>query len=663
MSRSVNLLRDANLSRAARYHHAWTGRGPAGALRPGPDGFQFTSSEPVACAALAQHIHAKGGKHYRVEVFVECRTHPRADTVSDARGFVLEVWPRANGRLVRGCGWRRVLTRSDRAVLLGGYVRLPESADGLRISFGLMNASGTARVQLARVLRILAPEAESHPLAVPPPVSVYSAPRRTHSVAVISERDTGLAQVIGQNLEIGEVRTWRARDWHADIPAVDTLIIRGDVPPSALDSMRTLLEWGRQGLVIVSLPIFARLAGKALTLRRVEQEDDPIHARVAHANFITSGFALWDVFPFAWSGRAPGWQVQRQYKLGQRFKAFCRRHGWITVLESMCDADATSGRPICLYKQLDGGGVIALDLEPLDQPMPGVGQEDALALHLLANICGLSPASIGQFTVPASDEEAFRRDVAELAVRFDGVRVETQPGGQQLVMAGEWKPSGDMRRAILVRSGFRGDDFEAIYGCLQFIKQLVRPPPHTWRSAVELFADFRVLWSPLHADCDWHWGFSRVHERPKHAKGAGASGDVGLSERRVATLIDVVTSRRPDARIIVSAAGHLASPALAALVTVDPLAFDSRLRSRAAQAGTTLIRLEVPGDCATFIANSIQRTGLVAALLGELFALHRRGGNFARSGQPPMAPRDVLPNAAARAGRLAATPPHRSFLE
>ncbi len=759
--RSANLLKDPQFTLSRPLARAWRRCASRAAVRIDGDGAAIECDSPQEHAGLSQIAAIKGGRHYRIDLVLSgTASLAAAGRRREAGGIGFEL------RVLRGRraasragapGWRRLVHAADEPTMLTAYFKAPDAADRIEVRVGCFEAAGTVRLHLARLMRIVKPEAFSHVLALPAPSYAYPLPRRVESVAIydaeqgsgLRTQDSGLrTQESGFGVQdllrrrLGEhnVCVLDGDSFGSGAADADALILRGDAPPRGLRSLKTLCEWGKRRLVIVSLPVFASLSRGAATLRTVEQEDDPIHARVVFANFITRGLALADVFPYAWTGRAAGWQVQRQFKLGARFKELCRREGWITVLESLCESEANSHRPICLYQPIDGGGVVVLDLDPIDDPgarrdsrtsdpgarrdsrtsglrtsglrtsdpgarrdsrtsgfrtsgsrtsVASIGSCDgrsSLAMYLLGNVLGFEQWSAGQYTVPASDGQTFRTEVAELAVRFSGVRVHGSPGPlsaktRQLVRLGgddDLRPAAD-RPLILIRTGLSGDDFEAVYGAFYFAKQLVRPPPYDCPYADELLAAYRLAWIPLCTDWNWAWGLER---RVRPARGtlpdgiAAGDGDwldglLDVRAERVATLIDVATVRRHRSRIVFAArtdlwqqAGsardvlrrsigrrfHVVGPPGADLddhrdrdwrfndptldIDIDPAQFCSELHRTLLAAGTTLIRLEVPGCPGDFVAHSIWRTEWAASLLEQVVGLQIGGVVVNRSGAP-----------------------------
>jgi hypothetical protein len=251
----------------------------------------------------------------------------------------------------------------------------------------------------------------------------------------------------------------------------------------------------------------AKLARERLSLRRIEQDDDPIHAKVTYANYATRGFALNDVLAYAWRGTAIGSFVQNQFRRTGALKAFCEKHGFVTLLQSVCDRDVTSDRPICLYKETAGGGLFVLDVEPCESEA-STFSEPVLAVHLLLSILGQAQHSLGQYTIPVEDEAELRDTIREMDVRFEHFVVHdadlpVDEVVEQLVTIGRDDESLGRplkpKPVVLVRSGLTTGDVESVYGSLLWFKQFVRMEPHRCPYIEQLASQFRLAWIPLAA--------------------------------------------------------------------------------------------------------------------------------------------------------------------
>ncbi|MFQ5492158.1 MAG: hypothetical protein ACE5GE_15690, partial [Phycisphaerae bacterium] len=337
-------------------------------------------------------------------------------------------------------------------------------------------------------------------------------------------------------------------------------------------------------------------------------------------------------------------------------RKFCRRHGFEVVLQSVCNTDGTSDCPVCLFKATEGGAIVVLDVDPVEQPPTNFNEPD-LALYLLLNALGADQTTLGQYVSPATSEKRFRDEVAELGQRLPALVVRGQsnpdlPRPDQFVELGAADESFGLPRPprplILIRSGLAGDDLDGVYGTMLWLKSLVRPYPYTCPYTLELISRFRLAWLPLcapyHPDNGWR----------RHDDTAALEMDMDTDPDTLGAIIDITHTPGPHMRWIVSdpTLRRRLQAQLPDLVdrmlnkrffgrgvlhdrpTGDPSnrpwgfqkilphvvadtdgAFDTKFHKQAIAAGATAIRLEFPGPPAYLATDSIRRTDLVAQSL------------------------------------------------
>ena len=83
----------------------------------------------------------------------------------------------------------------------------------------------------------------------------------------------------------------------------------------------------------------------------------------------------------------------------------------VTTLVSETSMDESTGRPVALFKQTEGGGVLARDLDPLLAPT-GLEEQANPALVMLGNLLGRGSVGLGQFADPQLSLEMRRRQYA-----------------------------------------------------------------------------------------------------------------------------------------------------------------------------------------------------------------------------------------------------------
>jgi len=483
-----------------------------------------------ASVIWSQTVRCKPKQHYRIELRGACDL--RAG--SESAGLVLTVEPQSEGR--RGGASRSTpgLHHASNPVTVRTYYETPPDIKELRISVGIVNARGTADLHRVRVMEILEPEHASHVLAVPPPPLSLPAPKAARTAVICTDAgDRTVVRLLSMVLGEANVSQVSAAKFRPQGLSADAVLLPDDKPPRSIRSLKTLKVMAADRIVVISLAAFAKLAGPGVSLRRVEQEDDPIHATVAYAGWPTRGFALRDAFPYAWCGDKPGSFVQRHFKRTAAMKAFCKKHGFTPLLTSLCDRDVTSYRPAALYRPTQGGGLFVLDIDPIEHE-GSTFCEPAAAMVLLLNVLGRHQVCLGQYVVPQRSAAEFRTSIREMAERFDPfvVHDEDVPNNEvtdQLVTIGREGDSFGLplksKPLILVRSGLAVGDMESVYGALTWFKQFVRMEPYECPYAARLASRFRFAWVPLCADWEPGDGWRRSGDRTGRAKTLFAPND------------------------------------------------------------------------------------------------------------------------------------------
>jgi len=666
----ANALRNPTFSRGKADPLAWvwstTGKSARWFRQPAGSGGRVAGmhleiAQAPADAFWSQTVACKAGEYYRVEATVSCEA--LADEGSG--GFVVQLQPMNDERDV-GESWttpgihRAVEPTTVRAVFLA-----PQGVRRVRLTAGLARAQGVAAIHEVRFIRILEPDEVAHLMALPPPGYALRDRPAAVTVCVCSTGVEGrpITRILRETLGHAKVQELSPSALAAsDDARADALLLPDPEPPPSVRSLAGLFRLAAKQIVVISTPAFATLSQDRLRLRRIEQADDPIHAKVMYGDGATHGFALHDVFAYAWPGRTPGSFVQNQFRKTADSKAFLEKHGLDVLLASMCDQDSTSEHPIALFKRTEHGALFVLDIEPAEAAASTRG-EPVLAVHLLLSILGRPPSGLGQFAAPVERESGFRAMIRDLADRFEHfvVHDEDVPAAevvQQLVTIGREDRTFGLplkpKPLILIRTGLRAGDFESIYGALLWLKQLIRMPPYVCPYAAPLTSRFRLAWVPCAAPWDGRDGWRR------RGIGPAVETDLELEDGTLAALIDVVSRPINRVRAVLPGADedyarygywlprladafpaghHIAYtvPDGAGFgdrtayawrqvrhrveVRTDESAFHEVIHHSAARAGADLVRLEVPGGEADFTACSIQRTDLVATVLEHVVGL------------------------------------------
>ncbi len=681
MPERFNQIRNADYSEGVKRPRGWTWSADLASVTAesveADDGASrdivITSEDEQASGFYTQRVRCKAEHWYRIEAVMTCA----CETAIDDGGAMLCVRPLIEGEET-GPVRLAVVTRSVGPETLRGYYRVPEGAKAFEVGVGVAGATGEVRLHSALVIPNIEPDVASNPLALPPPPYTYAAPRKVRRICVCDDKaeNRPLVAMLRTRFRKALVEHHRTDQLPLSTLQADALIVAGSKPPAGMRSLSALEREGANRLVIVSLEAFAKIVGGDLKVRAVDQPDDPIHAKVVWANFITRGFALRDAIP--WTSPSSDRRVfrQRHIRRGATVTRLRKTHGYETILESETDSDSTSDHPICLYKEIAGGGVVILDTDAVET-LPTTQDETGLAALMLLNMLGVDQAAVGQYTVPVDTENAWYRLLREFAERYAAVRLSGADRCDMMLEVGASQETFGLspapRPVLLIRTGLTGDDFAGMYGCMTYLKHLVRNAPYETPFARDLLGGFRLAWVPLCAP----YGVASSHEAAGAMTGEFQSGSI-------AAVVDVTDTSRRSLRIAYGAsnaaykrhadllpqlaecfaAGRFFYRAvddgealsrrdtlrwrqenLLPTVELDPESFDSEFHRAAADAGANLIRVEIPGSSRDFICNSIWRTDQVASTLEHVIGAHygilaanRTANRVVFDGHPPLAP-------------------------
>ena len=667
MTDDVNIIHNADFrtGRAAPQRWVWLGNARNNGwerLDDDPAGLsmRITSRKPTGVATWRQDVACKPGEFYRVDATMRCELLANDETA----GAVLTIQPISRGRPKGEARVTPAIHRSDDPTVIRAIYQAPEGVKRVRISIGVTQATGTMDLGTVRFISIIEPDEICHPLAVPPPSTAVRPPRIASTVCICASDSeprptaTRLAEYFGRsNVEVVPPQLLKQRAQDAD-----ALLLLDPTPPPIASSLVALNKLAAKHIVVISLPAFAKLAGTSLVMRRIVQHDDPIHAKIAFANHATRGFALHDTFPFALENPEDGSFAQHQFRKTKKLEAFCKKHGFVVQLLSMCSRESTSDQPIGLYKETKGGGLYVLDVDPIDT-MGSSMSEPAPAMHLLLTILGRGQTGMGQFSTPVRTEVEFRDVIREMPLRHERITlhdadVPTAKVTEQLVTIGREDESFGLplrpKPVILVRSGLISGDVESVYGALRWIKELVRAEPFPCPYISELATRFRLAWVPLVAPWQVRDGWRRSGKPPTLPTTLDVDGN------ELAAVIDVVSC--PVHRIrVVSARNDDAFARLSTWlpqvhskfqpgeyfaltvgdgdvftdrsrrawrvvtndvhVVSDKDSFTDRIHTDALASGAQVLRIEIPGDDADFAAQSIHRIDLTATLIEQVVGM------------------------------------------
>jgi len=622
-------------------------------------GMHVEIEQPSGDGFWSQTVVCKPKEYYRVEAVMRCAL----DGGDETTGFIIRLQPLVDDRAAGDPLITPGIHRTQGSFNVRAIFQAPDGVRRARISVGVNKARGSAVIHEVRFIRILEPDEVSHVMALPPPGHALSGAAIARQVHVCSataaERTVTriLRTYLGEkNVSIGSPQTT------PNLPALSALLLPDATPPSFVRSTTNLLKLASDRIVIISTSAFAALSNNVPSLRRIEQIDDPIHAKVVFADYFTRGFALHDVFSFAWEGRAGGSFVQHQFRKSTEFESFCKKLKLETFLASMCDKDVTSERPIGLFKLTKRGALFVLDIEPAECGASS-RNEPVLAVHLLLSVLGRPVIGLGQFISPMTTETAFRGLMREMHDRFQHFTlhdedVPTAEVTDQLVTIGGEDQSFGLplkpKPVILVRSGLTCGDVESVYGAWLWFKQLIRMPPYTCPYVAQITSRYRLAWVPCVAAWAGQVGWRRSGTAP------ATEMDIDTEESELAAVIDIVS--RPVNRVrVVVPSDHdqyaryafwlpqvfesFSAGRQFALTVPDGATFSNRtdyawrpvhhrleviansemlddaFHKSAAQTGADIVRIEVPGCDLDFAAQSIHRTDVAATVLEHVIGL------------------------------------------
>lgn len=695
MAADLNRIRNPDFRKGRKAPTAWkwqvlSGRAAINRVAPpdpgGPHALRILAHE-ASSAFLSQEVVFIPNKWYRIETVATC------DLSTRNGGLILRLAHKSDD----DSGTRTLETdpviRTKAPHVIRAFFHVPGNVRRATVSVGVVAASGEAEIHDVRCMRILEPEYAAHPFAAPVPSAQLRPPQAVKRVCICSAsaQSRPLNGLMTEYFGAGNVSILDPGTLDLAHPPDGALLLPDPSPPKEIRTFGGLLKLASSRCVVISLNAFARLSRGAAGVRRIVQPDDPTYARVVLGDHATCGFALHDAFPYGSSaGKDGGSFLQNQLRKTEKLAQFCKKNQLVVMLESLCDKDATSYQPIALHRETEGGGLYVIDLEPVESDPSSMG-EPVLAMHILLSMLGHGQSQLGQYFTMQRREPALREFIRELAVRYEAIRVHdaelpsSEVTEQLLTVGGEEHSFGlpmAPRPVILIRSGLTGGDLESYYGCWLWIKQLVRPLPHACPYARELLSKFRIAWVPSAAPWSAADGWRRSGALPPTPMMIETEGS------DLAAIVDVVSQPVERVRLVFARNDQRCAHAsrwLPSLFTafapqqrfgyappwgtpfadraayawrlhrpmvevgVAPESFTDPAHADALAAGACVIRIEVPGLDADWVANSIQRTETVATLLEQiiglqygLIALNRRPTAVHYDGFPPLPPGEAL---------------------
>lgn len=671
----LNKIRNADFSRGRSRPASWDLTEPPpspwvyhrGDANGEVAGIALCATKPTT-SGWSQRFRCRKDQYYRIEALVSC-----ACAVQPGRG-------RRNGSVGSGGlvvavemydqGQRPIeryelppLVTADR-LIHRAYFKTPTAARSVRVSVGLANATGSVAIHEVRVFAVIEPELKSYALAIPPPPYADKPPVRVRRVLVVSaDTDRLIVERLAACFGGRAVRVCAPGDFDPQAVRSDAVIWADDAVSDRFRKIEQAEAVARDRVVILSTGWLAVAAGDAARVRTIRQTDDPIHARVVHADYATHGFALHDILPFAGRSGLSADMYQRQFRGGPAFRALCARHGLEVMLHAVTDSDSTSEKPIALFRRTSGGSLMVMDMDAAE--VADTSTDDATAaMHLILSALGRQQTLAGQFVDPARTEEELGEHLCDLVERFAGLywyggRAPRHLRSPCCIRVGRDLESAGLslrpRPVILIRSGMTGHDIEGVYAVMLWLKQLLRPAPFVHPFARLLGGRFRVIWVPLlrriepwggwrsdatgspwriepDFDPDTVAGCLDVTTTPTHAVRVMAprrDAYFRLLSGVLPPLADTVLGRRHFYRAVPCdqlaadrAAANWRCDDLSPRVSVAPSLFATAYHDAVRRAGGSMVRLELPSSGALSAANSLWRTDWAVNMIEQIIGLH-----------------------------------------
>ncbi len=621
-------------------------------------GVQINSRCDESSGVWVQSFRPKKNQNYRIETVVSCD----CNCDGSAGGLVLSLVPTcadgSAGEVLRTAPLRRA-----RHYTLRCSYKTPPDVKEIELRIGLEGVRGFATVHRVGVAAVIDSELKSHPWAITALPCANPAPLEVKSAVVFTaDADRPLMDILRVCLGDKKVSIADSKNFTGAVRSADAVFLPDAKAPSSCRSVRALKSLAKNKIVIVSLQAFAEMSDEHVLTKLIEQADDPLHARVRYANFVTSAMALHDIIPFGGRRDHSTVMTQRQFRTNRVFDAFCKEHGFDVLLDSVTDSESTSEKPIALIHHTDSGAVIVMDVEPAEA-LPSSLEEPTIARQLLVSALGKKQPTMGQYTACARTITDFRHHLCDMVDRFPPLAWAQGLGPDdldelQLINVGSAEatigsPVPD-RPLVLIRSGFSQDDLIGAYGVMSWLKHLVRKAPYDSPYAKTLASVCRVAWIPLSTPGMISGGW-KPEERPElfpidaefEPGSIAAIIDVAASDTHEVTVTaadkcefsDVLAGALPSLAEQTVSGRHFyrgvpageslsdQSPScwgkddLRVSVKIDADAFQEGIHYSAREAGANVIRLTVPCLHSDQLGNSIWQTDWTAVLIEEIIGL------------------------------------------
>jgi len=374
-----------------------------------------------------------------------------------ARKGALMVRFLCDGEVVaQDCLELAALHGDDSPAELLGWVTSPPDASHLQLH--LEDLHYAALFEQVVLHPVAERDPKCHPLANVPPPASYCPPFPLHKVwlpsslgglaALLPEQDVGLLEP-PDSIERLAQRVRRSA-WVLDPAWAKALAI-------SWNDLRRLAENSWMIVDLVTLATLLERAGAATTRVVVRRSaHDIMSARVEYADVPTRGFALQDVFPYAWLP-SPTEFAARVLLANRSWKRFADDAGFATLLASETPWEDLGGDVLSAACPVGGGELIATDLPWLVAGRCGRLLAPRLAAHALRMHLGAPLREGVRYWNRWEETGIVVRDISDLARRYPPLRTvrwaDTPDGVARL---GIWLPAREATqppRFLLIRTG------------------------------------------------------------------------------------------------------------------------------------------------------------------------------------------------------------------
>jgi hypothetical protein len=396
-----------------------------------------------------------------------------------------------------------------------------------------------------------------------------------------------------------------------------------DLPADRAPALADLLRWSDSTIVIVSLATFAASATKA-GLKGIRVQDrvsgiDMPCARVVLSGFHTQGFALADVFGYAWND-GQGDFAHRYLTLPKASTArLAKEWNLRPTLVTDCGQTQADNHPLAFHRQGEHGALLVMDPDGLETS--SAGEEVPRTFDLLWQAAlGQATITLGQFSASPTHYEGILVDLVEVVKYYDlieDISILNRMHGKgnappTWLLPGRRSDRFAVRPILHIRTGFAESDWPAVYGLLLWLKRIALSAARNETPGRSLLQRVRILAWPLAQPQTWR-GCPKDVTEPQ----------LEPAMQKMAGRIDLRMGRGPQTTIVVPdpATRERICHALGEKgeqIRIDPTAFEKDLPFRTRRTNALICQILLPGVPSAFPGNSPRLTDAAATWLDRL---------------------------------------------